>query len=238
MTVSGKFYPGLIVDPGASRGLIGTDTLSEFIRAVVRPAGLEHLIQWHASHHQFSGISATAEKSLGHVRVPIGLKGMHTLFFAADVLGGSASGCPDLVPLATFIAFRSIMIFDHYENGDGLLGLWNSKKGRYAAQRLSLTDSGHYLLHVDHFGREADAALATTMEKRAAELAQASRSLPARQSSALRRGHGHVALSESLFHWVQRTRRTLNCIVPADQQLIQARLLVLRLLRVGTQLVR
>ena len=197
MTVSGQFCPGLIVDPGASRGLIGTDTLSEIIRTVIRPAGLAHKITWHDSNHQFAGISAKAERSLGHVRIPIGLRGMHIMYSAADVLGGNASGCPGLVPLSTFISFRSVMLFDHYDNSDGVLGLWNRRRGCYAPQRLSLTDSGHYLLHIDCFGKDTEAALASSVERRAAELARASRHLNSKQR--IDKSHGHVALSMQPF---------------------------------------
>ena len=87
MTVSGSWHPGLILDPGGARGLIGTDTLSEIIRSVIRPARLEHLIQWRNSSHRFSGISANVQQSLGHVRIPIGLRDMRVMYFACDVLG-------------------------------------------------------------------------------------------------------------------------------------------------------
>ena len=43
------------------------------------------------------------------------------------------------------------MAFNHFSNGDGLLGIW--QRDKLVAQRLFLTDSGHYLLAINGFGR-------------------------------------------------------------------------------------
>ena len=41
---------------------------------------------------------------------------------------------------------------DFYSNGDGLLTIPQGKDSKLACLRLSLTDSGHYLLPCDEFG--------------------------------------------------------------------------------------
>ena len=39
----------------------------------------------------------------------------------------------------------------YFKNGDGVLALRDPKDQKYKPQRLLLTDSGHYLLPLDHF---------------------------------------------------------------------------------------
>ena len=79
----------------------------------------------------------------------MGLRRLTDATFSADVLGGGGSGCLGLVPLQTLNMLGCIMAFNHFPNGDGLLGIW--QREHLVAQRLFLTDSGHYLLPVDGF---------------------------------------------------------------------------------------
>ena len=65
-----------------------------------------------------------------------------------------ASTCPGLIPLHTLIALRCLLDFGSYENGDGLLGIRVHQN--IALQRLLLTDSGHYLLPIDNFGKSGN----------------------------------------------------------------------------------
>ena len=58
-SVKGVSYYGLIVDPGASKGLIGEDTLNDIIQRVLKPAGKAHLVKWRRSSAAFTGISST-----------------------------------------------------------------------------------------------------------------------------------------------------------------------------------
>ncbi len=48
-TVRGIARTGLLVDPGASKGLIGYDTLCRIIEEVLRPAGLADQVKWTAA---------------------------------------------------------------------------------------------------------------------------------------------------------------------------------------------
>ena len=123
MTVAGRWRPGLLIDPGACTGLIGTDTLREIIQYVLKPLGLDHLIRWTRSSAPFAGISAAPQQSLGLVTFPIGLWGLEDSTFTADTLGGDGSGCPGLVPLSTLIQLGCVMAFNHFSNCDGLLGI-------------------------------------------------------------------------------------------------------------------
>ena len=122
-SIRGVTRPGLIVDPGAARGLIGSDTLRVLINVVIKPAGMAKHIRWTSSTNLFTGISAATEKSLGIVSIPIGLAGIAWSTFKADVLGGSASCCPGLIPLSSLLSQGCVISCGHFSNGDGELGI-------------------------------------------------------------------------------------------------------------------
>ena len=147
--VRGQKRYGLLVDPGASRGLIGSETLREIIDHVLKPRKMQSLVVWTRSSAKFSGISSKHEESLSMVSFPIGLDGIPNATFSADVIGGSACTCPGLIPLHTLSKAGCIISCGYFGNGDGILGI-RAANG-FHAQRLLLTDSGHYLLPVDHF---------------------------------------------------------------------------------------
>ena len=157
MTVKGRKQSGLVIDPGAAKGVIGSDTLKEIQDYVLAPRGLVKYIIWKPSQSRFSGISSTQEHSLGICGLPIGLQGVPKSMFCADVLGGGASMCPGLVPLHTLMRCAEFLHFAFFRNGDGILGVKNS--GSICPQRLCLTDSGHYLMRIDMFDVPASAVL-------------------------------------------------------------------------------
>jgi hypothetical protein len=138
------------VDPGASKGLIGSQTLHDLMKHVVEPAQMQHLVKFTKSNATFTSISSTKEKSMGKVQLPIGLHGVPRAFYHADVIGGDASGCPALLPLRSLVASKAVMIFGYFSNGDGLMGL-KAKNDMFMPQRLLLTDSGHYILPIHYF---------------------------------------------------------------------------------------
>ena len=162
ITVRGKVVDGLLVDPGASRGLIGSDTLRLLIKSSMPPHHRRG-IRWHRSMAVFSGISAKHERSLGRVQLPIGLYGFKKMSFTADVIGGDASFCPGLIPLHSMSLLGCVVYFGYYDNGDGLMGVYNHMLDDWCAQRLLLTDSGHYLLPTSNYDQprqpELDKAL-------------------------------------------------------------------------------
>ena len=157
MTVRGRQMQGLIVDPGAAKGVIGSDTLEGIKDRVLTQWRLLKHIEWKPSNARFSGISSAQETSLGVCGIPIGLQGVPNSMFFSDVLGGSASQCPGLVPLHSLMSNAEFMHFAFFNNGDGVLGVRH--RGGIAPQRLHLTDSGHYLLRVDLFGVPIDRGL-------------------------------------------------------------------------------
>ena len=148
-SVQGVQQAGLLIDPGASRALIGMDSLKKIVDEVLRPRGLMGQMTWSRSAATFQGINPTAERSLGLVTIPIGLAGMRDCVFRADVIGGVSSLCPGLVPLRTLSALHAVILCGWYPDGDGVLGLWQG--GAWKAQHLYKTDSGHYLLRIDEY---------------------------------------------------------------------------------------
>ena len=91
--------------------------------------------------------------------IPIGLLGIRSAAYSADVIGGASSGCPGLIPLRTLLSNGCLISCGAFSNGDGSLAMkLKDKHGspRYAAQRLLLTDSGHYLLPINNFGKNSN----------------------------------------------------------------------------------
>ena len=156
-TIGGIQTAGLLIDPGASRGLIGFECFKVILRDVLRPHHLEKEVQWKNSNASFTGISSTTEKSKGQVTFPVGLNLIGKSTFTADTISG---GCSALVPLVSLRKAKSIMLCDVFPDGTGLLLLHHSSQRGplLAPQRLLLTDSGHYLLQI-HFFRYHDKEL-------------------------------------------------------------------------------
>ena len=161
--IKGRQHTGLLVDPGASKALIGSDTLHEIFNKILKPRKLMHMVIWGKSKSSFTGISSDVQQSLGVVRFPLGLLGVRSAFFSTDVVGGPSSSCPGLVPLRTLINHHCLIACGHFPNGDGLLIISvrdDRGRNRLATQLLYLTDSGHYLLPIDNFGQAAGRNLA------------------------------------------------------------------------------
>ena len=69
-----------------------------------------------------------------------------------------------------------VLVCNHFPNGDGLLGIMNSKDpDGFSAQRLLHTDSGHYLLPVDNFKQAKDKRLTTALRGHTGKLQSAAR---------------------------------------------------------------
>ncbi|CAK0872270.1 unnamed protein product, partial [Prorocentrum cordatum] len=82
--IKGLKAHGLLIDPGASRGLIGTDTFADIVAQILRPRRLEKFVKWKPSINKFTGITADPQKSLSLVSFPIGLQGIKNATFAAN----------------------------------------------------------------------------------------------------------------------------------------------------------
>ena len=85
---------------------------------------------------------------------PIGLLGIDKSRYPADVVGDSAAKCPGLVPLISLLTQGCLISCGYFSNLDGLLGIRTTSG--FCAQRLLLTDSGHYLMPITNFHQRRD----------------------------------------------------------------------------------
>ena len=145
-TVKGDKRRGLLVDPGAASGLVGSETLRDLLS--VLPPEKQQAVSWdHKKQHNVSGISGNPESTMGEVTIPLTLSGAHGAY-RADVLGGDGSLCPALLGNPALRWQRAAILTDYFENGDGVLVVQKPDQERHYL-RILLTDSGHYLLPVD-----------------------------------------------------------------------------------------
>ena len=71
-TVRGERRRGLIVDPGAASGLVGTETLRDMIQSCIAPHGKQDGIKYSFDKTTpVSGISGEADQTLGEVVLPL-----------------------------------------------------------------------------------------------------------------------------------------------------------------------
>ena len=95
--VKGKKKHGLLVDPGAASGLVGSDTLQQLLDHCVRPCGRQDEVKFDYDRSTpVSGINGTSDATLGQVTIPLTACG-HPISYTADVFGGEGSLCPALV---------------------------------------------------------------------------------------------------------------------------------------------
>ena len=151
--VRGAQRHGLLIDPGAASGLIGSDTLKELLQHCVAPYGKENEVHLNYSKTTpVSGINGGSDSTLAEVSIPLTSNGQ-PLTYTAEVIGGSGSMCPALVGNPTLRRLDASIFTNWFENGDGLMIAGgrggNDKEKHYKFFRLLLTDSGHYLLPTD-----------------------------------------------------------------------------------------
>ena len=151
--VRGAQRHGLLIDPGAASGLIGSDTLKELLQHCVVPYGKENeVVLNYDKTTPVSGINGGSDSTLAEVSIPLTSNGQ-PLTYTAEVIGGSGSMCPALVGNPTLRRLDASIFTNWFENGDGLMiagGRKNGNDKHYKFFRLLLTDSGHYLLPTDH----------------------------------------------------------------------------------------
>lgn len=151
-TVRGEQRHGLLVDPGAASGLIGSETLRELMSRCVTPLGKnDEVVMDGNKTTPVSGINGGSNHTLGEVTLPLQAGGQN-ITFTAEVIGGDGSMCPDLVGNPTVRKMDSSIFSNWFANGDGLLMVGgrnaeeNSKE--YRLFRLLLTES--YILPTDY----------------------------------------------------------------------------------------
>ena len=160
--VRGQKRQGLIIDPGAPSGSVGSETLRELLRSCVEPFGLQDQVQiLRGKTSPVSGISGASNRTLGQVTLPL-FAGGHTITFTGEILGGEGSLCPALVGNPALRRMSSVIFANFFENGDGLLTVDmehdkpnkdNQESMKIKLFRLLLTESGHYLLPTDEASR-------------------------------------------------------------------------------------
>ena len=149
-TVEGHRRRGLIIDPGAANGLIGTETLRDLLEHVDRAKEVGQSLEWKPKQSEVTGISGAADTTLGEItlRLPM-IKGLEEANYKADVIGGTASMCPALVGNPALVGMKAILCANWFTNRDGLLAI-PSADNDFHLIRLLLTDSKHYLLPLDN----------------------------------------------------------------------------------------
>ena len=140
------------------------DTVKDIIDWALEPQGQDRYVQWSVSTAGFSGDSASVERAVALVCFPIGLAGMAGTTFRAGVIGGDASKCPGLLPLHSLITAATIAL-GCFPNGDGLFAFRDGRSGKACPQRVYKTDSGHYLLSIDQFGKPVGRELETFLHR-------------------------------------------------------------------------
>ena len=120
-TVRGERRRGLIVDPGAASGLVGTETLRDMIQSCIAPHGKQDGIKYSFDKTTpVSGISGEADQTLGEVVLPL-TTGGQAIQFKGEMIGGPGSLCPALVSNPALRKLKGKIFSDFFENGDGLL---------------------------------------------------------------------------------------------------------------------
>ena len=150
--VKGEKRHGLLIDPGAASGLVGSDTLKQLLDHCVRPCGRQDEVKFDYDRSTpVSGISGSSDATLGQVTIPLTACG-HPITYTADVLGGEGSLCPALVGNPALRAMDASIFTNWFENGDGILlvGTKDKDMKHYRMFRILLTDSGHYMLPTDY----------------------------------------------------------------------------------------
>lgn len=148
-TVRGRKVYGLIVDPGAAHALMGSDTLLEFIRATGVP------VMYRRTDRTFVGIGGEPSEGLSKANFPLGIPELNAVF-DTDLIGGSGSKFPGLLPLYTMRKNRCALLCGFFGNDDGLLVVTVNKGSgpEWIGLRVLLTDSEHYILPCDDYTKK------------------------------------------------------------------------------------
>eukprot|EP00435_Cladocopium_sp_Y103_P008328 s555_g2.t1 len=154
-TVKGEKRRGLLIDPGAASGLIGSETLRDIMENCIPQDQHGDCIKWNKKTTSVAGISGQSDETLGEVSIKLSAAN-RCISYKGDVLGGNGSLCPALVGNPTLRQQQAAMFSEWFPNGDGLLVIHREEMlgpdKEPILLRLLLTDSGHYLLPTDTNG--------------------------------------------------------------------------------------
>ena len=95
--IQGVKRRGLLVDPGAAAGLIGSETLRDIMENCIKPQGLETGVERREKQTSVTGISGKGDQTMAEISFPFKLDSKQQARYSADVLGGEGSLCPALV---------------------------------------------------------------------------------------------------------------------------------------------
>ena len=152
--VRGQRVCGLLVDPGASAGLIGSDTLKEMFDLGVVPEELQSSLEFGPSQTKVTGISGVSDDTLARVTIPFFADQETSATFSADILAQAGSTCPALLPNVSLRQLRTVLLTQWCDNGDGYMvcslnGLKvTDPQAHLVVLKLLLAESGHYILPV------------------------------------------------------------------------------------------
>ena len=128
------------MDIGKAEGLIGSDTLREFVETnPARPC-------FQPSEKVFTGIDSLPSPGLGGALLELGIPGLEANF-SEDVIGGPGSFCPVLMPLGSYIRNKMGILCGFFENRGSLLCIPHG--GSHLGYRSSYAESRHYLFLTD-----------------------------------------------------------------------------------------
>ena len=154
-TVKGEKRRGLLIDPDAASGLIGSETLKDIMEHCLPRERQQDHVSWSQKTTSVAGFSGEADETLGEVMLKLSTSN-RDISYRGDVLGGAGSLCPALVTLVgnpTLRQQKAALDSEWFSNGDGLLVIHGEEMlgpdKKPVLIRLLLTDSGHYLLPVD-----------------------------------------------------------------------------------------
>ena len=112
---------GMLVDAGAAKAIMGTDTMKEYITDILSKYG--KVIEVKPSDSRFTGIGGRQEKSKGLAETPLGipLPGIAEVTIDLDLLGDLGSKCPGLLPLSVLLRLQSSILCGVLQGGDGIM---------------------------------------------------------------------------------------------------------------------
>ena len=98
--VSGREVPGLIVDPGASSAIMGTEVFRSILHDILIPLGLQ--VKYKKTNARFTGIDGQPEPGISRVEFPLGLASLPNVTLEVDLIGNAGSTCPGYPLLDVF----------------------------------------------------------------------------------------------------------------------------------------
>ena len=159
--MAGEKRRGLLVDPGAAAGLIGSETLRDLMDHCLRPAGLDKHVVWKERTTSVTGISGKGDSTLAEITFQFQLDETRRASFSADVLGGEGSLCPALIgnpslramgaSSTTMMAFSCVTPPLH------------PRQRNQPLIRLLLTDSGHFIIPMENMQPVSESAQKTAI---------------------------------------------------------------------------